>query len=242
MSATSTSPRAPAADGRWRDLVQVLFFALLVRPFMALFIGLRVRGREHLATPDPFILVANHSSHLDTLSLLSLFPLGRLRRLRPCAAADYFDRTPLIALLSRTFFNVLPIERVHIRPEEHPIQRMREALERGESLLLFPEGTRGQGGDLGPFKPGIAYLAEQLPRIPVVPAYLENMGRALPKGELLPVPFFCEARIGPPRHLSGDRDAMLAALRGALETLRDAGTDVHGPGAARSSVVIGPLE
>jgi 1-acyl-sn-glycerol-3-phosphate acyltransferase len=213
MSATSTS--------RLRDVVQVLFFALLVRPFMKLFIGLRVRGREHLATPDPFILVANHSSHLDTLSLLSLFPLGRLRRLRPCAAADYFERTPLIALLSRTFFNVLPIERVNVRPEEHPIQRMREALERGESLLLFPEGTRGSGGGIAPFKPGVAYLAEQLPGIPVVPAYLENMGRALPRGEFLPVPFFCEARIGAPRHLGGGREAMLVALRNAIEDLRD---------------------
>jgi 1-acyl-sn-glycerol-3-phosphate acyltransferase len=212
MSATSTR--------RLRDLVQVLFFALLVRPFMKLFIGLRVRGREHLAIPDPFILVANHSSHLDTISLLSLFPLGRLRRLRPCAAADYFERTPAIAFLSRTLFNVLPIERANIRPEDHPIQRMREALERGETLLLFPEGTRGSGGAIGPFKPGVAYLAEQLPEIPVVPAYLENMGRALPKGEFFPVPFFCEVRIGAARHLSGDREAMLAALRGAIDGLR----------------------
>jgi 1-acyl-sn-glycerol-3-phosphate acyltransferase len=203
-----------------RDLVQVLFFALLVRPFMTLFIGLRVSGREHLATPDPFILVANHSSHLDTLSLLSLFPLGRLRRLRPCAAADYFERTPTIAFLSRTFFNVLPIERVPGGTGEHPIQRMRQALERGESLLLFPEGTRGAGGDIGAFKPGVAYLAEQLPAVPVVPAYLAHMGRALPKGEILPVPFFCEARIGAPRHLRGGRDEMLAALHGAIEELR----------------------
>jgi 1-acyl-sn-glycerol-3-phosphate acyltransferase len=73
MSATSTS--------RLRDLIQVVCFALLVRPFMTLFIGLRVRGREHLSLPDPFVLVANHSSHLDTVSLLNLFPLARLRRI-----------------------------------------------------------------------------------------------------------------------------------------------------------------
>lgn len=205
---------------RLRDLAQILFFALLVRPFMTLFIGLRVRGREHLNVPDPFVLVANHSSHLDTLSLLSLFPLGRLRHLRPCAAADYFGRNRGVLWLSRTLFNILPIARENIRPEEHPIQRMRQTLESGESLLLFPEGTRGSGSEIGELKSGVAYLAEQIPGLTIVPAYLENMSRALPKGEYLPVPFFCEVRFGPPRRLSGTREQMLDQLRYDLEALR----------------------
>src|SRR5262245_66539409 len=75
-----------------RSILQMLFFALAVRPFLVLFIGLRVRGREHIPGSGPFILVANHSSHLDTISLLSLFPLTRLRGIRPVAAADYFER------------------------------------------------------------------------------------------------------------------------------------------------------
>jgi len=212
MSDTSTSPL--------RDLAQILFFALLVRPFMALFIGLRVRGREHLNAADPFVLVANHSSHLDTLSLLSLFPLLRLRRLRPCAAADYFGRNPVVLGLSRVFFNILPIARANIRPEDHPIHRMRQALERGDTLLLFPEGTRGSGGEIGELKPGIAHLAEQAPALTIVPAYLENMGRALPKGEYLPVPFFCEVRLGPPMRLGGTREQIMARLRGEMEALR----------------------
>jgi 1-acyl-sn-glycerol-3-phosphate acyltransferase len=187
---------------------------------MTLFIGLRVRGREHLQTPDPFIVIANHSSHLDTVSLLSLFPLARLRRIRPCAAADYFQRGRGVSFFSRTLFNILPIDRVDIRPEDHPIQRMRDALERGESLLLFPEGTRGTGESLGPLKSGVGHLAEQLPHVPIVPAYLVNMGRALPKGEFVPVPFFCEVRIGAPRRLSGTREEMLAALRVALLELK----------------------
>lgn len=95
----------------WQDLAQRLFFLLLVRPFLTLFIGLRVRGREHLPESGPFVLVANHASHLDTLSLLALFPLSRLRDVRPVAAADYFERTRLTALVSRTFFNILPIRR-----------------------------------------------------------------------------------------------------------------------------------
>jgi len=212
MSGTSTR--------RSRDLAQILFFVLFVKPFLALFIGLRVRGREHLEMPDPFVLVANHSSHLDTVSLLSLFPLRRLGRIRPCAAADYFGRNPLVLALSRTLFNILPIARTNIRTEDHPIQRMREALDRGESLILFPEGTRGRGSEIGELKAGVAYLAEQIPGLTVIPAYLENMGRALPKGEVLPVPFFCEVRVGAPRRLVGSREEMLAQLREALEALR----------------------
>jgi 1-acyl-sn-glycerol-3-phosphate acyltransferase len=212
MSAASTSPL--------RDLAQVLFFAILVRPFMTLFIGLRVRGREHLGVRDPFVLVANHSSHLDTVSLLSLFPLGRLRRIRPCAAADTFGRNALVLALSRTFFNILPIARADIRVGDHPIQRMRDTLERGESLLLFPEGTRRTRVGIGDLKPGIAHLSEQVPGLTVIPAFLENMGRALPKGEYLPVPFFCEVRIGAPRRLTGTREQMLLELRRELEALR----------------------
>ena len=213
------SARASEQSGWLRDLAQVLFFILFVRPLMTLFIGLRVRGREHLRVADPFVLVANHSSHLDTVSLLSLFPLRRLRRLRPCAAADYFGRNPVVLGLSRTFFNILPIARAHFRAGEHPIQRMREALERGESLLLFPEGTRGAGSGIGELKAGIAHLCEQVPGLTIVPAYLENMGRVLPKGEYLPVPFFCEVRIGRPRQLTGTREQMLAELRGEIEAL-----------------------
>jgi 1-acyl-sn-glycerol-3-phosphate acyltransferase len=229
MFATSTenpsrARRSSRRAGGWlRDVVQVLFFVLLVRPFMALFIGLRVRGREHLRLEDPFVLVANHSSHLDTISLLSLFPLRRLRRMRPCAASDYFERNRAIAFLAHTFFNILPIARVDIRAEDHPIRRMREALECGDSLLLFPEGTRGAGGEIGPLRAGVAYLSEQVGGLRVVPVWLENMGRALPKGEFLPVPFFCEVRFGTPLALSGTRQEMLESLRRALEDLRGRG-------------------
>jgi 1-acyl-sn-glycerol-3-phosphate acyltransferase len=216
MSATSTTTSAQHA-------VQAVFAALLLRPFLGVFIGLRVSGREHLPGRDPFILVANHSSHLDTAALLSLFPIGRLRRIRPCAAADYFERTRVVSFLSRTFFNVLPIRRSAIHGADNPMARMREALERGESLLLFPEGTRGRGPDLAAFKPGLAHLAEEFPEIPIVPAFLTNMGRALPRGEFIPVPFFCEVRIGPPLRPRGTRAEMLAAVRAAVEALRDRG-------------------
>ena len=204
-----------------RDIVQMIFFALVVRPFLALFIGLRVRGREHLPARDPFILVANHSSHLDTVSLLSLFPLRRLPGLRPVAAADYFERNRLISLLSRTFFNILPIARKGITKETNPLQRMVETLQAGQSLIVFPEGTRGSGAEMAHFHSGVAHVIEKLPQVPVVPAYLVNMGRSLPKGEWIPLPLFCEVRLGAPRLLTGNRHEITTALEQAVGELRE---------------------
>jgi len=199
----------------------MLVFVMAIKPFMALFIGLRVRGREHLVQPQPFVLIANHSSHLDTISLLSLFPLSRLRRIRPVAAADYFERNRFVSLFTKTLFNILPIARKNITTENNPLRRMRDALESGDSLLIFPEGTRGSGEQMGEFRSGVAHLIEKVPGVPVVPAYLVNMGRSLPKGEFIPVPFFCEIRIGAPRELHGSRQEITRALESAVRELAD---------------------
>ena len=204
-----------------RSLMQMAFFVLVLRPFLTLFIGLRVRGREHLPATGPFILIANHTSHLDTASLLSLFPLRRLPDLRPVAAADYFERNRLVSALSKTLFNILPIARKQITPDTNPLPRLAEALHAGQSLILFPEGTRGTGEDLARFHSGAAHLIEKCPDVPVVPVYLVNMGRSLHKGEWIPVPFFCEVRIGRPQTFQGNRREITAALETAVRQLRE---------------------
>lgn len=214
------------ARAGWADLLQRLFFLLVVRPFLLLFIGLRVRGREYLPERGPFLLVANHTSHLDTVSLLSLFPLARLREVRPVAAADYFARNRLVAFFSDTFFNILPIvrRREEVTEGNDPRRLMRDALEAGSSLILFPEGTRrSTAEEVGRFKTGVADVLRGRPGTLVVPCYLANMGRSLPKGEWVPVPIFCEVRIGRPRAFSGTRDEVLRALEEAVRELKDAG-------------------
>jgi 1-acyl-sn-glycerol-3-phosphate acyltransferase len=220
-SQSTGSQRPPSQRWTARDVAQIVLFALLVKPFMALFIGLRVRGREHLPRNGQFILVANHASHLDTVSLLTLFRLTHLRRIRPVAAADYFGRNAFVSLLTKTFFNILPIARKGITAENNPIERMQQALAAGQSLIIFPEGTRGTGERVGPFRSGIAHLVAKLPDVPVVPAYLANMGRSLPKGEIIPVPFFCEIRLGEPLLLSGNRQQIIHTLEDAVRALKE---------------------
>jgi 1-acyl-sn-glycerol-3-phosphate acyltransferase len=213
--------RSPARRWTARDVAQIILFALLIKPFMTLFIGLRVRGREHLPHAGQFILVANHSSHLDTASLLTLFRLSQLRHIRPVAAADYFERNAVISVLTKTIFNILPIARKGITAENNPLERMKQALAAGDSLLIFPEGTRGSGDQIGPFRSGIAHLVEKLPGVPVVPAYLANMGRSLPKGEVIPVPFFCEIRVGEPLLPGGNRQQIIHSLEDAVRALKE---------------------
>jgi 1-acyl-sn-glycerol-3-phosphate acyltransferase len=208
-----------------RDLAQMIIFGLLIRPLMALFIGCRVRGRKWLPPSGPFVLIANHSSHLDTICLLSMFPLKRLREIQPVAAADYFGRNRFIAWFSRTCFNILPIVRHKVTAENNPVRCMLAQLRAGKSLIIYPEGTRGRGDEIGPFRPGVAHLLDLMPGLKIVPAYLVNMGRCLPKGEYLPVPFFCEIHLGPPRSLpngwNGKREEVLDMLRSSVCELRE---------------------
>jgi 1-acyl-sn-glycerol-3-phosphate acyltransferase len=224
-SPSDAAPAAAAVADRPRTalqrVLQRLFFAFAIQPFLAAFVGLRVSGREHLPQADPFILVANHSSHLDTAALLSLFPGSRLRYIRPVAAADYFERNPVIGWLTRTFFNTLPIVRINITPENDPRRRMLDALAAGHSLVLFPSGTRDTGEGGGRFRGGVAHLVQHMPVVPVVPVYLENMGRSLPKGEFVPVPFFCGIRIGAPLLLSGSQEEILATLEARVRALAE---------------------
>jgi 1-acyl-sn-glycerol-3-phosphate acyltransferase len=209
-------------------VLQRLFFALLVRPFVHGVMGKRVHGAENVPAQDPFLLVANHDSHLDTPLLLSLFPGSRLARIRPVAAADYWG-SGLKRFVAERFFRVLPIAR---RGQEagEAVARMEEALDAGESLILFPEGTRGDPEVLQPFRSGAARLAAARPQVPVVPVYLANTGRNLPRGSSLFLPMICDIWMGERVPASADVASMRAAIEDAVRKLeRDSGLGTRDP-------------
>ena len=207
-----------------KNISQKLFFLLWVKPFLALFTGMRVKGRGNLPGHHPFILIANHSSHLDTVSLLNLFPLRQLPCIHPVAAADYFERNKFISWLSKTLFNILPIARKGITRENNPVEAMKRALGNRRSLLVFPEGTRSRDGEPKPFRSGIARVIKENPAVPVIPCFLTNMWKSLPKGEWLPVPFICEIAIGEKIFPTGNLKEITAQLEGAILKLKTAGT------------------
>lgn len=201
--------------------LQVLFVAGVVRPLLLLGFGLGVRHRERLPTTGPAIVVASHNSHLDTLLLLSLFPLGSLRQVRPAAAADYFGERGLIRWVTRTLIGAILIERKTVPGQRRdPLAPLSAALGRGEIVLLFPEGTRGRPEVREEFKSGLAYLARRHPDVPVIPVSLRGLGHALPKGEWLPVPLNLYAAVGEAVTAGqADRPAFLQAVERAMNVL-----------------------
>ena len=208
-------------------LLRHLFFLLLVRPVLALVVGINARYRERLPTRGPAIVVANHNSHLDTLVLMALFPPWRLGRLRPVAAADYFLRSRPLAWLALTLIGILPLDRRSQGRRTDPIAPMVAALDAGEILIMFPEGSRGEPERLGAFKTGVAHLAKRRPGVPVVPVFLHGAGKVLPKGAWLPVPFVCDVLVGPAMCWTGDRRTFMAALDTVMAAL-SAGVAVPG--------------
>ncbi|MCI0676258.1 MAG: 1-acyl-sn-glycerol-3-phosphate acyltransferase [Phycisphaerales bacterium] len=197
-----------------------LWFLLIVRPVVRLLIGVAVFGREHLKLDRPTIIIANHNSHLDALVLMDLFPLRALNSVRPVAAADYFTRHPVTNFIWRACMNVLPIRRDKVSKTHNPLKAMIDALDAGQSIILFPEGTRGEPEQLSKFQTGIAHLVAKRPDVPVVPVFMRNLGFSLPRGDLILVPLFCDVFIGRPRHFSGDRQTIMSHVADCFAKLQ----------------------
>jgi len=203
-------------------LVRVLFYTLVVRPFLALVIGLRVKGREHLERDAQLLIVSNHNSHLDTLVLLDLIGPWRMHRFRPVAAADYFQKSAPLDAVTSLLFNILPIRRTGGDAAGDPIEVMASALDGGDSLIIYPEGTRGEPEQMARFRSGAGRLIARYPQLEVIPVYLDGMGRILPKGSWYPVPFIGRVNVGAPRRMEGTPAEITAALEAAVRELKRA--------------------
>jgi 1-acyl-sn-glycerol-3-phosphate acyltransferase len=209
-------------------LLRYAFFILIVRPLVLVIVGLNVRHRERLPPKGPAILIANHNSHLDTVVLMSLFPLGMLPVLRPVAAADYFLRNKLIRWFSQEIMGVIPVNRKQKSPStQTPAEILKpvfDGLAAGNLIIFFPEGSRGEPEKLTQFKSGIATLAEQFPEVPVIPFFLHGLGKSLPKGEALLVPFFCDVFVGEKIFWNGNKESFLASVESSMKALASEGS------------------
>ena len=170
------------------------------------------------------IYFANHTSHLDPLVLWAALPPEIRAVTRPVAARDYWSRDKVRRYIASRIFHAVLIDRCEHTLGGHAIlEALHDALDRGASLILFPEGTRGNGDGLAPFKGGLYYLCKLKPDLEAVPVCLENLNRVLPKGEFLPVPLLSRVTFGPPIQPAGteDKDAFLDRARDAVRQLRN---------------------
>lgn len=204
-------------------MLKHLFFTLFIKPIILIGIGLNVRNYERFPKKGPAIIVANHNSHLDTLVLMTLAPKKLLTKMRPVAAMDYFCRNKFFSWLSRNFIGIVPIKRQRTHEKEDLLEPCYLVLDAKEILILYPEGTRGKPEEMVEFKSGVARLVEKYPLVPVYPIYMHGLGKTLPKGSPLPVPFFCDVFIGEATMWNGERHKFLNDLRGKIEDLRHQG-------------------
>ena len=193
--------------------------------FTRLVTGAQARWIGCAPLPAQRIYFGNHSSHFDFALIWASLPVQLRRRTRPVAGADYWEKGALRQFLIHEVLNGVLIDRTRGGASPDPVELMGQSLESEDSLILFPEGTRNTTDELLlPFKSGLFHLAARRPDVELVPVWMENLGRLLPKGEFIPVPLLCSITFGTPLRLgTGEsKDAFLSRARDALLTTRAA--------------------
>ena len=168
------------------------------------------------------IYFANHQSHADLILMWAALPEELRSITRPIAAKDYWSTTPFKKWVTTAVFNAIYVDRVKTG-EQDPLEPLIEALSHGDSIILFPEGTRGNHEEPQKFKSGLYNLAQKFPHVVLVPAWINNVQRVMPKGEVVPVPILCSVTFGTPISLGYDeeRSVFLARARQAVMDLRE---------------------
>lgn len=217
-----TMPRSAKAPSPGQELLAKITgntIILLARFFS----GYTVRWVDCQPDTCQRVYFANHTSHLDAVVLWSALP-GEIRNLtRPVAAKDYWGKTPWKRFLAKSF-NAMLIDRKEIKVHQSPVDLMIREMGDLYSLIVFPEGGRADDGEMGEFKSGIYYLAKKRPDLELVPVYMENLNRILPRGEYMPVPLLSSITIGTPMWLEAGEPKVefLNRAREAVRALKDA--------------------
>jgi 1-acyl-sn-glycerol-3-phosphate acyltransferase len=198
------------------------FMGLLLLAIVRVLTGAQARWYGCPPKAEQRIYFANHQSHADLVMIWAALPEELRSITRPIAAKDYWTKSNFKRWITTAVFNAVYVERER-KEGEDPLQPLIEALEHGDSLIIFPEGTRGHTEEPQPFKAGLYNLALKFPHVVLVPAWIDNIQRVMPKGEVVPVPILCSVTFGAPLQLEPDEDRklFLDRAREAVIALRD---------------------
>lgn len=173
------------------------------------------------------IYFANHASHADFVLIWASLPRDLRVKTRPVAGADYWDKGRFKRFIIHEVLRGVLIDRSRKPGAADPIDTIVAALDGGDSLILFPEGTRNTTEEiLLPFKSGLFHVASGRPEVELVPVWMENLGRVLPKGETIPVPLLCSINFGSPMRLTPG-EAKAAFLERTRRALLDLAASVR---------------
>lgn len=167
--------------------------------------GVKYKHAEVLTEAKQFIIIANHNSHIDTLALMSAMPRHKIVEVKPVAAGDYFGSSKWKTFFTQLLTNALLIPRCCSlkNKSNDPFRIMMKALKRGQSLIIYPEGSRGKPNEMQAFKNGIGHILLKYSHIAYIPTYIENTGKVLPKDKLIPIPFNCQVVFGDLKYCKG---------------------------------------
>ena len=195
-----------------------LFLLGLIR----LLTGAQARWQGCPPKAEQRIYFANHQSHADLVLMWAALPAELRSITRPIAAKDYWTKTPFKQWITTAVFNAIYVDRAKVGDQD-PLEPLIDALQSGDSIILFPEGTRGNQDDPQNFKSGLYNLALKFPDVVLVPAWINNVQRVMPKGEVVPVPILCSVTFGAPLALDAgeDRADFLTRARRAVMDLRE---------------------
>ena len=201
-------------------LAKVFGYGLL--GFVRLLTGAQARWYGSPPKAEQRIYFANHQSHADLVMIWAALPEELRSITRPIAARDYWTKSDFKRWITTAVFNAVYVDRER-QGDEDPLQPLIDALQSGDSLIIFPEGTRGHAADPQAFKAGLYNLALRFPDVVLVPAWIANVQRVMPKGEVVPVPVLCSVTFGAPIRLEPgeERRAFLDRARAAVIALRD---------------------
>jgi 1-acyl-sn-glycerol-3-phosphate acyltransferase len=197
--------------------------AWLIVGIAKLLTGVRAVWSGSTPKAEQTLYFANHTSHGDFVLLWATLPPDLRALTRPVAGQDYWLASKLRRFIGEDVFNALMIRRDGSGEGANPVEQMTEALNSGDSLIMFPEGTRNTGDEiLLPLKSGLYHLARACPQVRLVPVWIENLKRVLPKGTLVPIPLACSVRYGAPIVLGEgeDKASFIARARQAMLDLR----------------------
>jgi 1-acyl-sn-glycerol-3-phosphate acyltransferase len=222
LKQATAAPRRPQSDAA-RPGMQIKITQPILALLARFFSGASVRWIDCQPDACQRVYFANHTSHLDAIVVWSSLPAEVRALTRPVAAKDYWSAGRIRRYLAREVFNAILIDRTEIKVHQSPVDVMMREIGDRYSLIVFPEGGRSSGNEIGEFKSGLYYLCKKRPDLEAVPVYIDNMNRILPRGEVLPVPLLSSVTFGPPIWLeaSEPKNEFLGRAREAVRRLKE---------------------
>lgn len=179
--------------------LKLFIHLFLLRPFIKLIFGVNLFGKENIYNLERFIIIANHNSHLDTLLLFYLLPVKQILITHPVAAKEYFSKSKIIFGLVNYLFSPIWVARSDPSVRAEFMNEVKNILDKGHNIIMFPEGTRGLPGEIQSFKSGIGRISEQYRDISIIPVFISGTEKSFPKGGFIPIPIWNNVIITPPQ-------------------------------------------